>query len=550
MPFVLEDALRKRLWEPNQRQADFAAIPDDIFEALFGGAAGGGKSDILIVLPILKGWIDKPWFKGIIFRRTFKQLEESIIPRTKEYYKHVGGRYNESKHYWTFPSGAQIFLSYMQRDEDARGHDTAEYNYVAFDELTHFSEFQYSFIVHSRIRGEIRVARSATNPGNEGHVWVRDRFVDPAPKGYVRIVDKESRVSRIFIPSRVQDNTWLNKQDPTYINRLMMLPEAERKAKLDGDWYSYAGQVFGEFRDKRYEGEPENALHVIEPFIIPSWWHKFAAIDWGHSAYTWIGWAAVSPQRRVYLYREYHEKNKYVSEWATLFKTLSLGENLKGVVIDPSAQQKRGDPKTILDQFREFSGYTPLLADNDRISGKMLFHEYLRWKELPKHEGKFDEAMYQRILNDSGQYNAEVYRAFFGEEKEYATPKLQIFNTCPAIIKAIPLAKYNTDKGNPEDVAEWDPTEKSPGDDPYDGGRYLLKLVDKWIKDPSLLVQDELQNDLSKALNTYSQTGDTTEFYRRMEILEAKQKRSKVRSVQSLAGRAYRDISGRIKHLR
>lgn len=550
MPFTLDDALHRRLWEPNPRQADFAAIPDDVFEAMFGGAAGGGKSDILILLPILKDWIQYPWFKGIIFRRTYKQLEESIIPRTKDYYKHVGGVYNESKHFWTFPSGAQIFLSYMQRDEDARDHDTAEYNYVAFDELTHFSYYQYSFITHSRVRGRIRVVRAATNPGNTGHVWVRDRFVDPAPEGYVRIVDKESRESRIFIPSRVQDNTWLNETDPTYINRLMMLPEAERKAKLDGDWYSYAGQVFSEFREKKYGDEPDNALHVIEPFMIPSWWHKFAAIDWGHEAYTWMGWAAVSPQRRVYIYREYHEKGMYVSDWATTFKTLSLGENLKGVVIDPSAQQKRGDPKTILNQFTEFSGYVPLLADNDRISGKMLLHEYLRWKELPKHEGSFDEAMYQKIYRDSGQYNAEVYKAFFNDSKTWPTPRLQIFNTCSALIKAIPLAKYNIDKGNPEDVAEWNPTEKSPGDDPYDGSRYLLKLVDKWLKDPSLLIKDEHQNELSKALTVYAANGDTTEFYRRMEILESKQKKSNIRSVPSHAGRAYRSSSGRTQRMR
>lgn len=551
MPFTVVEDRAQRIWEPNKRQADFVSLPDQVFEALFGGAAGGGKTDVLVLLPILKGWIHKSWFKGIIFRRSYKQLEESIIPRTREYYVHVGGKYNESKHVWTFPSGAKIFLSYLESYADALTHDTSEYNYIGWEELTHFEWQEYSFLTFSRVRGEIKCVRAATNPGNIGHVWVRDRFVSPDPAGYVLIKDKKSGELRAFIPSRVQDNAYLAKTDPTYVNRLQMLPEAERKAKLDGDWYSYAGQVFGEFRESHIDGEPENAIHVIEPFPIPSYWHKFAAIDWGRTAYTWIGWAAISPDRRVYIYREYHERDKYISEWATTFANLSLGDNLLEVAIDPSAQQKRGDPKTILMQFQEHSGYTPKLADNDRVSGKMLFHEYLRWTELPKREketGEFSQETYDKILKHSGLFQAEQYKNFFEIDVTYPVPKLQIFNTCTALIKAIPLAKYNTLKGNPEDVAEWDPTELSPGDDPYDGGRYLLKLVDKWLKDPTLLKTHEQRVDLDRAVKKLSVTGDMNEFYRRMEILESKQKKTWT-TVPRYRGRTFTDRNGRTRYM-
>src|SRR5512141_2808938 len=179
MPFItvegdgVDRAFRK--WEPNARQADFVKIPDSVFEAFYGGAAFGGRSELLLMLPILRRWHENPRFHGIIFRRTFPQLEESLIPRSKEYYESVGGEYNSQLHLWSFPSGATIRFSYMLRRDDARDHDTAEYNYVAFDELTHFEEFQYLYLT-SRVRTSDAslpaIVRSASNPGNIGHGWV------------------------------------------------------------------------------------------------------------------------------------------------------------------------------------------------------------------------------------------------------------------------------------------------------------------------------------------------------------------------------------------
>ena len=527
MPFVYLEDRSSRSWTPNDKQAQFLSVPDTVLEGMYGGAAGGGKTEILLVLPVLRGWFDRPNFKGIIFRRSYPQLEESIIPRARELYKPLGGIYNEGKHFWTFPSGAQFFLSYMLRDENARDHDTAEYNYVAFDELTHFSYFMYQYITFSRIRGDIACVRSATNPGNMGHAWVRDRFVLPCIEGGKLLRDRSTKQLRIYIHAKVTDNTWLMKEDPEYVNRLMGLPEAERKAKLDGDWFAFAGQVFTEYRDIKRKDEPDNALHFIEPFIIPSYWPRVAAIDWGHSAYTWMGWAAISPDKRAFLYREYHEKGKYVSEWASTFKLYSDLDKIKRVVLDPSAKQKHGDPKSILQQFSSESGYVPDSADNDRISGKMLLHEYFRWSEKPKQyipaEG-YNEDTGQRIMRLSGSAAYERYKnLFLPQPPEKNLPKLQVFKNCPMFNSAILLAHYNEEgKGNPEDVAEWNPTETSPGDDPYDGGRYLVKLIDQFINEPNY--ESITIKEVDSAVEQYAKTHDATEFYQRMAHIERTQR--------------------------
>src|SRR5690242_16322545 len=93
-------------FKPHKKQESFLSIPDSIFEAMYGGAAGGGKSDILVMLPLLRRFHESPYFKGIIFRRTYPELESEIIARSRKWYPHFGGVYHEEKRRWTFPSGA------------------------------------------------------------------------------------------------------------------------------------------------------------------------------------------------------------------------------------------------------------------------------------------------------------------------------------------------------------------------------------------------------------------------------------------------------------
>ena len=515
----------EKVWKPHLRQATFASIPDSVFEALYGGAAGGGKSELLIMLPIIRGFYKEPRFKGIIFRRTFPELESEIIIRSREWYPLTGATYNEDKKRWTFPSGAIMQFGHAEYESDVRKYDTAEYNYMAFDELTSFTQAQYIYLSRTRCRSSSSrlpaVVRSATNPGNVGHKWVRDHFVNPAPIGTI-VVDKRTQLKRIFIQSFAQDNPYLMENDPQYVNRLKDLPEAERRAKLYGDWDTFEGQVFSEYRDMQIEGESENACHVCEPFTIPDWWLRFLAIDWGYTAMTIGLWGALSPDNRLYIYREYASRETKISTWATEIGNLSNGEIYSDLVLCRSAWQQRGEDLTIQEQFSKYSGLIARQADNERVAGKLMLQEYLRWKEMPS-KAAINKSVYSNdhasfILRNKGMEAYQNYLLSFEEVKEtFPIPKLQIFPDCLELRKTIPLCIYDTKSkmtSKPaEDVREFD------GDDPYDAIRYLVMAVDKYIN--SIVEQGKQRQKINSAVEQLAKNNNWNAYYRNMERIES-----------------------------
>lgn len=501
-------------WRPFKKQEQFAQIPDSVFEGLYGGAAGGGKSELLLLIPIMREWWKHPRFKGILFRRTYPELEKEVIPRSHEWYLSTGAKYNDQKKRWTFPSGAIMQFGHVEHESDVRKYDTTEYNYMAFDELTSFTEYMYTYLAFTRCRSSSpqlpSVVRSGTNPGNIGHGWVRARFVEPGPYGTI-LRDKLTGIKRIFIQSLVTDNPHI---DPGYANRLAMLTdEAEKRAKLYGDWWTFSGQVFGEFRDLHFVGDPENAVHTIDPFPIPDWWPRILAIDWGYSAMLCALWGAISPDLRLYIYREYTCTQTKISEWAPDIGRASDQETLKSVVLCKSAWQNRGDELTIAQQFEKLSGLRVSQPDNDRISGKILLQEYIRWKQKSARkipESGYNQEVGQKLLRNHGMKAYEDYlESFKPEVAEGNLPKLQIFRNCPEVRKAIPLCVY--DKNHKEDVAEFN------GDDPYDAARYLVKLAENYMRESP--VAGHLDK-LAKVMTDFERTGDYTQLHRRMERVE------------------------------
>lgn len=233
------------------------------YESLYGGAAGGGKTEALVMAPLR--WIGCKGFRALILRRTLPELNRDILPLMFEHYPVAGGKPHLSDKTWRFPSGAVIEYGHVEHENDAMNYKGLEIQYLAFDELTSFTLKQYTFLL-SRLRSTsgipIRV-RSASNPGGVGHDWVLRRWAAwldvradykgvraaPGQVLHYRNGEKEEdwcergidTLSRQFVPARVQDNPHLMQNDPGYLIRLGGLDRVTRAQQRDGDWLAKPG---------------------------------------------------------------------------------------------------------------------------------------------------------------------------------------------------------------------------------------------------------------------------------------------------------------------
>lgn len=244
-------------WEPSPGpQARFLSLT--CFEALYGGAAGGGKSDALLVDAVR--YVGRGYgtnYKALLLRREFPDLEKSLIVRSRQLYPILGGVPRNDGKEWRFPGGEVVYFGHAQHERDIEQYQGAEFQFVGFDELTTFTEYQYTYII-SRIRSARGVPtrlRAATNPGGVGHDWVFRRFgawLDPksavkAEPGqvlyFVRADDRELVVAkgtagaagRTFVPARLEDNKYLSV-DGQYERGLAELDKVTRERLRNGDW--------------------------------------------------------------------------------------------------------------------------------------------------------------------------------------------------------------------------------------------------------------------------------------------------------------------------
>lgn len=195
---------------------------------MFGGAAGPGKSSAILMAALQ--YVAIPNYSAIIFRRTFNDLSlpNALMDRAKQWLLgEPGVKWNETKHMFTFPSGAKLAFGYLESENDKYRYQGAEFQGIFPDELTQFTETQYTYLM-SRLR-KLKTSHvplriwSATNPGGVGHEWVKQRFII---EGH--------RHGRIFIPARLEDNPSIDAE--TYIPNLSQLDPVTRKQLLSGDW--------------------------------------------------------------------------------------------------------------------------------------------------------------------------------------------------------------------------------------------------------------------------------------------------------------------------
>ena len=348
-----------------KKQKRFLDADED--EVLFGGAAGGGKSFGQMVDALIFA-LRYPRSRQLILRRTFSELDKSLIRLSLSLYPKEIYTHNASTHTGKFKNGSYIDFGYCATENDVYQYQSAEYDVIRFDELTHFTESQYVYLL-SRVRGANtfpKQIKSTTNPGGIGHTWVKRRFVDRAAPGESFI--GEDGMKRIFIPSLLDDNRFLSESDPTYRERLLALPERERRALLYGDWNIFEGQYFTEF---------SYASHVIAPFEIPRSWRKYRTLDYGLDRLA-VLWIAVAPDGVAYLYREFCESGLPISRAAAAIneRTPSF-EDIYATLAPPdlwSRGQESGRSKASI--FAEY-GVAFTKTSNDRESGWLAVKELL-----------------------------------------------------------------------------------------------------------------------------------------------------------------------------
>jgi hypothetical protein len=245
---VLERTVLRNPWIPKELHGKpFPSIPQGIFlahpaeEVMYGGAAGGGKSTAGLAGALQ--YVDVPGYNALILRRTFPMLNlpGGLIPMSQEWLsgRRVHGReadYNAGEHRWTFPSGATLSFGFLDNYADVFKYQSAQFQYIDFEELTQFQETMYLYMFSRLRRVEslpvpLRM-RSQTNPGGIGHGWVKKRWNIVGHRGS-HVVTEDGKL-RVFIPAKLSDNPGLDKDQ--YRRQLARLDDVTRRQLEDGDW--------------------------------------------------------------------------------------------------------------------------------------------------------------------------------------------------------------------------------------------------------------------------------------------------------------------------
>jgi len=269
---------------PTARQLLFLSLhrmtkpTGQVFEALYGGAAGGGKSSALLMSLAQMAWL-YPEFSGIAFRRSYTDLTQpgALLDRAFKWWLPCGAAWNGSTRKFIFPNGAQVAMSYLWGPTDHLRYQGAEYHATAWDELTQWATpHQYTYVGISRVRrkhsSNVPLRTLATsNPGGPGHDWVRRRFVG----GYDATQGTELRPEHFYVPARLEDNPHLDVQ--TYASGLASLHPTVRDQLLRGDWDArdpgdyFRAEWFGELLD------PDEVAKHRQHCMRIRWWDLAAS---------------------------------------------------------------------------------------------------------------------------------------------------------------------------------------------------------------------------------------------------------------------------------
>lgn len=435
-------------YKPTAKQRMFHASTAD--EVLYGGAAGGGKS-CAIVMDALMRTLKYPGTSAYIFRRTYGELEQTVIKEAIARYPREVGSYHSGRHQFTLINGSRICFRHCSCVQDKFDYKGVEVQFLYFDELTSFEWEVYDFL-KTRLRakkslGVVPLVRAASNPGDIGHGWVKKMFVDAGPymsmvrrEVYSDALKRQKVVALQYIPALATENPFITDD---YIFELEQKPDALRRALLNGDWDAFEGQVFTEFVNDPSHYQDRLYTHVIDPFPIPANWHRHVSFDFGYSKPFSVGWWAVGPRGEAYRYKEWYGcepgrantglkiSPRQIAEGIIQREEQEARENLFiDRIADPSIfDRSRGD--SVADQMDSTGGRPGVYfrkGDNARLAGKMAIHDRLRFDA----QGR---------------------------------PLLYVFKNCTEWIRTVPNLPYSTKR--PEDI------DTDAEDHCYDDTRYF-----------------------------------------------------------------------------
>ena len=410
-------------WTPNPG-AQTEILRRSEYELGFGGARGGGKSTAGLAWLVSPEYVNHPQYRALVVRRNSEDLTDWIA-RARDFYTPLRAKFSGNPPIIKFPSGAFIKTGHLKDENAYEKYQGHEYHKIVIEELTQIPREEDYMKLISSCRSAIPELKpqifSTFNPGGSGHLWVKQRFVDVSRNRVYK--DPISGRTRLFIPSRIEDNPALMKADPDYVRYLDSLPGELRKAWRDGDWDIFAGQYFKKLNRRK---------HIIEPFRIPKNWVRFRSLDWGYSHATVCLWWAVDFNGNAYIYRHLVQNETVVSRMARdILDQTPKGEEILTTVTDPAVWVRNPyseavTDQTMADEMRKVGLYIEK-ANNDRINGWQSLRELIEWDRDTK-------------------------------------PKLRIFSTSEAVFDGLSVLVH--DDKRPEDVL------KTDGDDIGDSARY------------------------------------------------------------------------------
>lgn len=235
------------------------------------------------------------YFRGVIFRRNYKHLDD-IISKSKRWFNRSAQKprflAGSSSLKWVWPTGEELLLRAFEDEEDYWSYHGHEYPFIGWEELTSWPSIRCyesmkscnrsSFQGTAKLPHLPRLIRSSTNPYGVGHSWVKGYFIDPAPYG--KTITDEDGNKRVALFGSIKENPYLGEE---YIKTLKSITDVnKRKAWLEGSWDITSGGMFDDLWDA--------TKHVLVPFEIPSSWRITRSFDWGSSKPFSVGWWATS----------------------------------------------------------------------------------------------------------------------------------------------------------------------------------------------------------------------------------------------------------------